>query len=494
MVTRVLLSLSAFIGGYLRASAFRPLLLSLRLCASAVKRTRGSVAKRTRSGTSLLDSALERRRQARAAVRRAMRRTRRGTLGVLRRRYARLLAYLSLLGPGLISGNAGNDAGGIATYASAGASYGYSLLWAMFIIAISLAVVQEMCARMGAVTGKGLSDLIRENFGIRWTFFAMAGLLVANTGVALSEFIGIAAAADLFSVPRWLIVPLSGLALWLLVVFGSYRTVERFFLVLTCGFFAYPIAALLARPVWGDVAHGVFIPSFRSDPGYIQIVVALIGTTITPYLQLFVQSSVAEKGVSGEDYQYQRFDTYTGSAFAVVIAAFIIIATGATLFVQGVEVTTAEDAARALQPVAGDAAEALFGVGLFGACMLAGAVLPLTTAYSLSEAFGFEKGISRGFREAPVFMGVFTGLIALGVMVALIPDLPIISILLVIQIVNGILSPIVLISALRLSNDPEIMGERRNGPVARAIATVTVAVIVALTVALLVMTALDLWL
>jgi Mn2+/Fe2+ NRAMP family transporter len=439
----------------------------------------------------LLTEAIERRRRLRNAARRGLRRARRRVSNVVQRRYAWLAAYAAVLGPGLITGNSGNDAGGIATYASAGASYGYSLLWAMFIIAIALAVVQEMCARMGAVTGKGLSDLIRENFGIRWTFFAMLGLFVANTGVALSEFIGIAAAGDLFGVPRWLIVPLAAFSLWALVVYGSYRIVERFFLLLTLPFFAYPIAALLARPHWGDVAHGALVPTLRSDAAYVQLLVALIGTTITPYLQLFVQSSVAEKGVSPEEYKYQRVDVFGGSVFAVLIAAFIIIATGATLFVEGLEVTTAEDAARALRPVAGSAASVLFGVGLFGACMLAGAVLPLTTAYSISEAFGFEKGISRGFREAPVFMGIFTGLIAIGAVVALIPGLPIISILLIIQVVNGMLSPIVLIAALRLSNNAEIMGERRNGPAFNTIATATVVVIITLTVALLAMTALE---
>lgn len=407
---------------------------------------------------------------------------------MLRRRYLPLLAYLGVLGPGLITGNAGNDAGGIATYASAGAEYGYSLLWVMFVIIISLSVVQEMCARMGAVTGKGLSDLIRENFGIRWTFFAMLGLTVANTGVAISEFVGIAAAADLFGVPRWLLVPVAALSLWALVVYGSYHTVERVFLALTLGFFAYPIAAILARPDWGDVARGALVPSVRGDIAFVQLLIALIGTTITPYMQLFVQSSVAEKGTTPEELSKARLDVWSGSIFAVTIAAFIIIATGATLHANGLGVGTAADAARALEPLAGGLASALFGVGLFGACMLAGAVLPLTTAYSLSEAFGFEKGISRGFREAPAFMSVFTGLIVLGATVALVPGLPIIPLLLAIQMVNGILSPIILISALRLSNDPEIMGMHRNGRVFNAVATVTVIVVITLTVLLLAMT------
>jgi Mn2+/Fe2+ NRAMP family transporter len=342
---------------------------------------------------------------------------------------------------------------------------------------------------MGAVTGKGLSDLIRENFGIRWTAAAMAGLFVANTLVALSEFIGIAAAGDLFGIPRFVIVPLAAVMLWSLVVYGSYKTVERFFLLLTLPFFAYPVAALLAHPHWRAVAHGTFVPTVRADAGYVQILIALIGTTITPYLQLFLQSTVAEKGVAPEEYGKQRIEVFGGSGFAVLIAAFIIIATAATLHVRGIEVETAEDAARALEPLVGGAATALFGLGLFGACMLAGAVLPLTTAYSVAEAFGFEKGIDRGFREAPVFMGLFTGLIALGAAVALLPGLPLFAILLVIQMINGMLSPIVLIAALRLSNDRELMGKRRNGPVFNVIATVTVAVIIMLTLALLALTA-----
>lgn len=449
------------------------------------------MAKRSAPGTALR-AAMERRRRVRTAARGWLRRGGEGALAALRRRYARLFLFLGVLGPGLISANAGNDAGGIATYASAGASYGYSLLWVMFLVTISLAVVQEMCARMGAVTGKGLSDLIRENFGIRWTFVAMLGLLISNAGVAVSEFIGIAAVGDLFHIPRIVIVPLAAVALWAFIVFGSYRSAERVFLLLTLPFLAYPVAALLARPDWGAVAHGALVPTFRSDPAYIAIVVALIGTTITPYMQIFVQSSVAEKGVTAEGYPLERIDVYAGAIFGDLIDFFIIVATGATLFTHGIQVETAADAARALEPFAGSAAVLLFGVGLFGACMLSGAVLPLTTAYSLSEAFGFEKGISRGFGEAPVFMGIFTGLIVLGALVALVPGLPIIAMLLAIQVLNGALTPIVLIAALRLTNNREVMGDHRNGPIFNIVATVTVVIVIGLTVALLAMTLLPL--
>lgn len=444
------------------------------------------MAGRMESLGTLVSGVAERRRRMRAAARRGVRRASRRVTVPLRRRYTGLFTALAVFGPGLIAANAGNDAGGIATYASAGATFGYSLLWVMFLITISLAVIQEMCARMGAVTGKGMSDLMRENFGIRWTALATLGLFIANAGVALSEFLGIAAVGDLFGIPRWIIVPVSAAALWALVVYGSYRTVERVFLALTIGFFAYPLAAFLARPHLSDVAHGVLVPTIRRDPAFIQMMVALIGTTITPYMQLFVQSSTAEKG--GGMKEYHRADTFAGAVFGVLVASFLIIATAATLHVQGITVETADDAARALEPFAGRLAKELFGVGLFGACMLAGAVLPLTTAYSLSEAFGFEKGISRGFREAPVFMGVFTGLIVAGTLLALVPGLPVITILLGIQVLNGMLSPIVLIAALRLSNDPDIMGEYRNGPVFNVIATITVIAIVLLTITLLVMT------
>ncbi len=438
----------------------------------------------------LLHVALERRPPVRAVWATVWRTRRRAA--AFWRRYALLPAVLSALGPGIIAANAGNDAGGIATYAAVGASYGYRLLWVLVLVTISLIVVQEMCARMGAVTGKGLSDLIRERFDIRWTALAMLGLLVANAGVAISEFMGIAAAGDLFGIPRWLIVPPAALLLWALVVFGSYRSVERVFLGFTLIFFAYPVAAVLARPHWGEVLTGLLVPHLQFDRGYIEMMMALIGTTITPYMQLFVQSSTAEKGLSGDAIQRVRIDNVVGAVLSDVVDFFIIVATGATLFVHGIAVETVEDAARALEPLAGSAASALFGLGLFGACMLAGAVLPLTTAYSLCEAFGFEKGISRRFREAPVFMGIFTGLIVLGAGVALIPGLPIIPVLIAIQVVNGVLSPIVLVSALRLSNDPEVMGNHRNGPVLNVIATVTVIVVIVLTLALLGMTLADL--
>src|SRR5436305_2450956 len=333
---------------------------------------------------------------------------------------------------------------------------------------------------MGAVTGKGLSDLIREQFGVRWTVVVMLALLVANGGVTVSEFVGIAAATELFGVPRYVSVPLAAFAVWWLVVKGSYRRVERVFLVMSLVFLGYIVSAFLARPDWGEVARGFVRPEVRFDAGYIFTVVALIGTTISPYMQVFVQSSVVEKGVTEEDYALTRADVWMGTVFAIAIAFFITVATAATLHAAGVHIESAEQAARALEPLAGPYAKALFAVGLFGASMLAAAVLPLSTAYSISEALGVEKGLDAGFREAPVFTGLFTGLMALGVLVALIPGLPLIRVLILVQVVNCLLLPVVLVSILRLVNKTELMGAHANGPVYNEASWLTVVVVSAL--------------
>lgn len=391
-----------------------------------------------------------------------------------------VLAYLAVIGPGMIAANAGNDAGGIATYASAGADYGYHLLWTLFPLVLALGIVQEMCARMGAVTGKGLSDLIREQFGVRWTVVVMLALLVANGGVTVSEFVGIAAATELFGVPRYVSVPLAALAVWWLVVKGSYRRVERVFLVMSLVFLGYIISAFMAKPDWGEVARGCVRPEVHFNAGYIFTIVALIGTTISPYMQVFIQSSVVEKGVTEEDYNLTRVDVWTGTVFSVVIAFFIIVATAATLNSTGIHIESADQAALALEPLAGLYAKLLFAVGLFGASMLAAAVLPLSTAYSISEALGFEKGVSRSFREAPIFLGIFTFLVVVGGLVAMIPGLPLISVLLVTQVINGLLLPVLLVSILRLVNNRELMGAHVNGRVYNAASWLTVVVVSAL--------------
>ncbi|MET0625604.1 MAG: Nramp family divalent metal transporter [Pyrinomonadaceae bacterium] len=407
---------------------------------------------------------------------------RRGSRRVQRAASSRrgLLAYLAVIGPGMIAANAGNDAGGIATYASAGADYGYNLLWTLVPLVIALGMVQETCARMGAVTGKGLSDLIREQFGVRWTVLVMLALLVANGGVTVSEFAGIAAATELFGVPRFVSVPLAAFAVWWLVVKGSYRRVERVFLLMSLVFLGYVVSAFLARPEWGEVARGFVRPEADFTPGYLFTVVALIGTTISPYMQVFVQSSVVEKGVREEDYSLTRADVWVGTVFAIAVAFFITVATAATLHRAGVHIESAEDAARALRPLAGEYARTLFGVGLFGASMLAAAVLPLSTAYSISEALGFEKGVSRSFREAPIFLGIFTFLIVVGGLVAMIPGVPLFRVLLVTQVINGMLLPVILVSILRLASDRELMGAHANGRVYNAASWLTVLVVSAL--------------
>lgn len=404
--------------------------------------------------------------ESRAAViatgRRLLRRRARGVKpgAGWRRKY---LGYLAILGPGMIAASAGNDAGGIATFAAVGAEQGYRLLWILIPITISLGLVQEMCARMGAVTGKGLADLIRERFGVRWTAFVMLALLIANAGVTVSEFVGIAAATELFGIPRFISVPLSALGIWWLVVKSSYQRVERAFLLMSLVFLGYIVSAFLAKPDWSAVAVGLVRPSFSLDYAYLFTFVAVVGTTISPYMQVYVQSSVVEKGVTPEDYGRTKLDVWVGTILAILVVFFIVVSTAATLHKHGLHIESAADAARALEPFAGSYAEKLFAIGLFGASMLAAGVLPLATAYSISEALGFEKGVSRSFREAPIFIGVFTFLVAVGAAIAVIPGLPLIRVLLVTQVINGLLLPIILFAILKLVNDRELMGTHVNG-------------------------------
>jgi NRAMP (natural resistance-associated macrophage protein)-like metal ion transporter len=373
------------------------------------------------------------------------------------------VAYLAILGPGIIAANAGNDASGIATYSTVGAAYGYGLLWIFTPMLLSLIVVQEMCARMGVVTGKGLADLIREQFGVRWTALVMLALLIANLGVIISEFVGIAQASELFGIPRYVTVPLTASLIWWLVVRGTQKRVEQVFLAMSLVFLCYVASAFLARPDWSAVAEGFVTPSITFEAGYLFMIVATIGTTITPFMQVFVQSSVVEKGMDKDDINLARADVIVGTIFAMMIAAFIVISTAATLNVQGVrEIDSAATAAAALAPVAGNYAKVLFAVGLFGAAMLAMGVLPLATAYSLSEALGFEKGLSHSFREAPIFLGIFTTLIVIGGSVALVPNIPQIQLLLFTQCINGLLLPVLLVAILLLVNKREIMGEFAN--------------------------------
>lgn len=423
----------------------------------------------------------ERRAAVRAAGRRLMRRGARGVRRTVGGRQ-RLLMILAVLGPGMITANAGNDAGGVATFASVGAEFGYSLLWILIPITISLGVVQEMCARMGAVTGKGLADLIRERFGVRWTALVMLALLIANAGVTVSEFVGIAAATELLGVTRFISVPMAAILVWWLVVKGTYQRVERAFLLMSLVFLGYIVSAFLARPEWSSVATGLVTPTFKLQHAFLFTFVAIVGTTISPYMQVYVQSSVVEKGVTADDYSKTRTDVWVGTIFAIVIVFFIVVSTGATLHKAGIHVDSAAEAASALRPLAGRYAESLFAIGLLGASMLAAGVLPLATAYSISEALGFEKGVSRSFREAPIFLGTFTFLVAVGAAIAIIPNLPLIRVLLVTQVINGLLLPVVLFTVMRLVNDRELMGEQVNGNLHNLAAWLTTIIVTGLSI------------
>jgi len=410
----------------------------------------------------------------------------------MKSRFRKARPYFMALGPGLLAASAGNDAGGIATYSSAGATYGYGLLWAIVLVTLFVGVVQEMSARMGAVTGKGFSDLVRESFSLRTTALILLTLFIANAGIIVSEFIGIAAAAELFGVSRYVAVPIAAVFVWLLVTRGTYARIEKIFLMLTLAFLAYIGAAFLSHPDWHAVFKETVLPHPRMfDVGYLNLLIALIGTTISPYMQLYVQASVVEKGVTPEDYRYTRFDVIIGTVFAGIVAMFIIIATAATLHQHGIfQVDTAEKAALALEPIAGPFAKALFGLGLLGASLLAAGVLPLSTTYVMSEAFGFERGVSRTWAEAPIFMGLFTGLVLLGAVLALIPGLPLIKVLVGVYVLNGLLLPIELFAMLRLVNDKELMGEHVNGPLYNALAWSIAGIVSLLSLALISVTVL----
>jgi len=402
----------------------------------------------------------------------------------------RALPLLAALGPGIIAASAGNDAGGIATYSQGGASFGYAILWMILVMTFSLVVVQEMAARMGAVTGKGFAALIRERFGIRPTLFAMVCLLASNAATSVAEFAGIAASLELFGVSRYISVPIAAVVVWLLVVRGSYRNVEKLLLLLSSVFLSYVVAAFMAKPDWGVVLKATFVPTFIPTSAFVLIVIATIGTTIAPWMQFFVQSNIVDKGASVKDLLYTRIDVISGAIAANLVAWFIIVTTGTVLFPRGIVASSAEKAAQALAPVAGQYASALFAIGLFGASLLAAFVLPLTAAYAITEAFGFERGIDKSWAEAPVFNGIYTFVIFFGALLVLVPKAPLISIMVLSQAVNGVLLPFLLIFMMIIINDRRIMGRHVNGRVYNAIGWTTVVVVIALTVALLGMQAL----
>jgi len=398
-----------------------------------------------------------------------------------RRRFLRIAALLAILGPGVIAANAGNDAGGIATYASAGSQFGYQTLFIFLVITAAMVAVQEMAARIGAFSGEGLMSLVREEFSLRIGAFAVVCLVIANLGLVVAEFAGIGAALEIFGVSRYLSVPLAMVLVLGVVLFGNYRYAERVFLAFTLVFLAYPIAMVLSDPDWAQVASNALIPHFDWTRDFLLIAVALVGTTITPYMQLYQAAAVADRGVGPDEYPQTRLDTITGSLFANFISITIIIATAAAIGGSG-PLTSAADAAKALQPVAGASAEALFAIGLLGASLLAAAVVPLSTAYGLAEAVGAERSVSRRFREAPLFLGLFTAQILIGGAVALIP-VNLIDLLIGMQILNGFITPVILVFLFILTNRPSAVGVAVNGPRFKVFAFICVVLVSVLALA-----------
>ncbi|WP_017210987.1 Nramp family divalent metal transporter [Clostridium beijerinckii] len=405
---------------------------------------------------------------------------------VLSGRFKKLLFIMTIIGPGLITVNAGNDAGGITTYASVGASYGYKMLWGLLLITFSLAVIQEMNARMAVVTGKGLSDLIREKFGVKLTFFAMAILLVANMGVVFGDFAGIAASLELFDVSKYISIPIVSVIIWLLVTKGSYKKVENIFLLFTLVFFTYIISAFLTKPDWGHVMKSMMTPTIELNTGFLLTFIGMIGTTITPYMQFYLQSSIVDKKISISEYKYEKLDVYLGAFWGNAVAFFIIVCTAVTLYKAGITITSAEEAAISLKPLAGEAAFILFGAGLFGASVLATAVIPLSTSYAICEAFGWESGVDNDYKDAPAFFGIYTGIIVLGALFILLPGISLIQIILVSQQIAGLLSPIILTFMIILINDKRIMGEYVNNKTQNIVSWATVIFIIILSIILFV--------
>ena len=391
---------------------------------------------------------------------------------------------MAILGPGLISALAGNDAGGTATYSIVGARFGFHMLWMLVLVGISLVVIQEMCARMGVVTGKGLSDLIREEFGVRWTLFAMAILLVANIAVTVSEFAGIAASLEIFGITRYFSVPFMVGLIWLLMTRGSYKGVERIFIAMCFIYFSYIFSGYLARPDWSVVFREMATPTFKFDMNFILVSIAMVGTTVTPWMQFYLQSSVVEKGIKIKQYNYQKWDVILGSIVAVIIAFFIIVACAVVLHPRGIVVHEAKEAALALRPFAGGYAAFLFALGLFASSTLGASILPLSSSYAICEAFGWENGISKKFNEAPIFFGLYTVLILVGGGLVLLPKLNLINVMLFSQTTNGILFPFILIFMLLLVNNRKLMGEYGNSKFNNAVAGATALVLILLTVLL----------
>lgn len=400
------------------------------------------------------------------------------------------LVVLGAMGPGLLAALSGNDAGGIATYSSAGASYGYGMLWMLPVMTVLLIVVQETAARCGCVTGKGLASLIRERFGIRLSALAMAALLVANTAVTISEFAGIASGLALFGIPASISVPLVALLIWLLTMAGSFERIEKILLLVSCVFVTYVVAAFMAGPDWGAVAQATFMPTFQGQPEYVSLVVATIGTTIAPWMIFLAQNNVVDKNAGEDDILLQRIDTVSGSIAADLVAMFIIITTGTVLFPAGIQISDAADAAKALEPIAGEWSTVLFSAGLVAASFLAACVLPGVTSSAICEAFGWERGADASWDEAPTYRGIITAITVISAFTVLLPGVDLFQIMMTSQVINGVLLPVVLVFQVIIAADKRIMGNYRNGRVWNALTWATIVLITVLTVIMFVLQAL----
>jgi len=376
--------------------------------------------------------------------------------------WRRIIIFLSIMGPGIITANVDNDASGITTYSVAGARFGYALLWTLIPITVALVVVQEMVARMGAVTGKGLSDLIRENYGVRSTFFMMIVLFIANFGNTVADFAGWAASMEILGFSKYLMVPLGALVIWMLVIKGSYRFVERILLVACLIYFGYVLSGFMAKPNWTEVFKSTVIPQIKWDSEFIILSIGIIGTTITPWMQFYLQSSIAEKGIKKEEYKVSKLDVFIGCGITNIIAFFIIITCATTLFPYGIKINEASEAALALKPLAGNYAFLIFAISLANAAILGAIIVPLATSYYICEAMGWERGVNKTFREAPQFMWIYTFMIVTASLLVLIPGAPLVFLMVLSAVLNGLLLPFVLIYALSLVNNKKIMGEYVN--------------------------------
>ena len=413
----------------------------------------------------------------------------------LRRRslFKKIGIFLAILGPGIITGSVDNDAGGITTYSVAGALYGYNLIWTLIPSFLVLIVIQEMNARMGIVTGKGLADLIRENAGVKITFFIFIGLLIADIGNTTTEFAGVAGSMEVFHVSKYISVPVIGFLVWILVVKGTYKIAERIFLIFSVSLLTYVISAILGKPHWGEIGHSIIHPSVPINGESLAMVIGIIGTTIAPWMQFYMQSSVIEKGLKMKNYKYTMVDIVVGCVATVVVAFFIMVACASTLNENGIKIEEAKDAALALKPLAGQFASQVFAFGLFVASIFSATILPLATAFYVCEAFGFEAGIDKKWDEAPEFYVLYTSILVISALIILIPNAPLISISLWTQVINGILLPVVLVCMILLVNNKKIMGEYVNKPFINLIGWSTVAILVILSVMLLLSKVLNLF-